>query len=279
MWGAGVGDRGTIPSHVAAVCAQRGVAVEVVNYGQLGYVSTQELITVIRALEHGERPKVVITYDGYNDVLTALDNGRAGLAYQEDHRRHEFNLLRHTGRLALSMLNSLALVRLVRRSTPKYPQRSASELEAIADQVFDIAVTNARCLKALGREFGFDVLTFWQPTIFDKPQLSSFEREQRALIEFSKPVFTRLRERLRAQQLSEIFLLDDVFRHAERPYFIDWAHLSEHGNLLIAQRIVEQLLPKLRGAATPGIEERCDDHDSVRSRARTELGAAEKRHE
>ena len=49
-WGSGARDAHTIPSAISRELAQRGIASEVINLGEMGYVSTQETI----ALSSGE---------------------------------------------------------------------------------------------------------------------------------------------------------------------------------------------------------------------------------
>ena len=43
------------------------------NYGQGAYVSTQELISLIRKLQGSSRPDIVILYSGYNDAVSAVN--------------------------------------------------------------------------------------------------------------------------------------------------------------------------------------------------------------
>ena len=71
LWGFGARDDQTIPSLLARKLHERGLKVEVKNLAELGYVSTQEVIGLIRELQTGYRPDVVIFYDGVNDTTSA----------------------------------------------------------------------------------------------------------------------------------------------------------------------------------------------------------------
>ena len=79
-WGTGSRDEYTIPSQLSKILAQRfGPRVEVVNYGEGGYVNTQELIRFLKEIERGNVPQIAIFYDGYNDVFSAFQNGIGGI--------------------------------------------------------------------------------------------------------------------------------------------------------------------------------------------------------
>jgi lysophospholipase L1-like esterase len=94
MWGTAQRDDHTI----AAEAARRlqtlapGSRVEVTNFGESGYVSSQELIDLILALRSGQRPDVVVFYDGINDVGTTVQFGMPGLPQNENKRIAEFDL-------------------------------------------------------------------------------------------------------------------------------------------------------------------------------------------
>ncbi|MGH7719731.1 MAG: SGNH/GDSL hydrolase family protein, partial [Gemmatimonadaceae bacterium] len=83
MWGMGAPDWGTIPAYLESELSRRARGpVCVVNYAELGFVSTQGVIQLVRLLEAGTVPDVVIFYDGINDVATAHTYQRAGLHFQ-----------------------------------------------------------------------------------------------------------------------------------------------------------------------------------------------------
>src|SRR5262249_55880433 len=93
LWGFGARDDHTIPSLLARALHDRGEAVEIRNLAEIGYVSTQELIALVRELQAGYRPDLVLFYDGVNDTTSALLEGEAGVSTNEVNRRREFNLL------------------------------------------------------------------------------------------------------------------------------------------------------------------------------------------
>src|SRR5262245_30798240 len=85
LWGMGARDDFTIPSYLAKFLAEEvpDARVEVTNFGELGYVSTQEVLSLEIALQRGDVPDIVIFYDAINDVFSSFQNGLAGSPQNE----------------------------------------------------------------------------------------------------------------------------------------------------------------------------------------------------
>ena len=64
LWGTGSKDEHTIPSFLQSMLGKR---YKLYNYGETGYVSTQELNYLLYQLAKGNIPDAVIFYDGVND--------------------------------------------------------------------------------------------------------------------------------------------------------------------------------------------------------------------
>src|SRR3954451_8179244 len=94
LCGIGARDHYTIPSFLSKMLTQAfPERIRVTNYGTTGFVNTQEMILLIRELQRGCRPQIVIFYDGYNDTFSAFQNRIAGIPLNEDNRVAEFNIL------------------------------------------------------------------------------------------------------------------------------------------------------------------------------------------
>ena len=165
--------------------------VDVKNLSDLGYVSTQEVICLLRELQGGYRPDLVIFYDGVNDTTSAVLSGEAGLTTNEVNRRREFNLLQSPGRL-VSALGSKTPRRLGLLSSRASPSTSGSA-GPLLDQArrfrmkrcagwqarSPIAISpTSRSVETLARGYGFRPFFFWQPTIFAKAKLTAVEQEE-----------------------------------------------------------------------------------------------------
>jgi lysophospholipase L1-like esterase len=211
MWGDSVRDEHTIPSLLAQRLRQQDYAVEVTNFAQLGYVSTQEWIALALELRRGNVPDLVIFFDGANDVGAAAANYRPGVSINEVNRQLEFNLLNDAswGRLFKSCAYNSAIGRLVRGGRgPEWADRQRDEMamrndERIAQQsaalqtlpanvtpeqrrqaekdLRDLEIgreavavyrANLRIVQALQKAAGFETLFLWQPTVLDRTQPS-----------------------------------------------------------------------------------------------------------
>ena len=60
VWGTGVSDSSTIPSLLNIELYKKGINSQVTNFGESGYVSTQELIMLMQELKSGNMPDFVI---------------------------------------------------------------------------------------------------------------------------------------------------------------------------------------------------------------------------
>lgn len=266
MMGMGARDPATIPSLLAARLGQRGHAVHIDNWGQLGHASTQEIITLMQALKAGEKPDVVIFYDGVNEMISAEQTGHTDRMFNEAHRRAEFNLLHGDRRRDLIVGGLLALVpRSVRRlrkltglrlrgpSPHHAPVCLSTEEElSLAARVIDTYAANVETARLLAAKHGFQVLFFWQPTLVTKKTRSP--HEQRYLSDGTGDL--ALRERLFAA-IGEAWRnhpalagqpdcidISAIFDHIEAPVYIDPFHLAEDGNA----RVAEAMLPALAAA-------------------------------
>lgn len=140
VWGSGVEWSETIPSYLAT----KGYTVT--NYGEVGYVSTQELILLILELRSAT-PNIVIFYDGYNDVFSGYQQGVAGLPMNEFNRVKEFNITKK------GLVN---FIQAKLHDEPRHELRSDLDIWKFRDG-------NIRIAKAIGEQFGFKVYDFWQP--------------------------------------------------------------------------------------------------------------------
>ena len=87
MFATGSRDDKTIPSFLGKKLAALGYNAEVSNFGQVGYVSSQEVLMLLWELQRGNVPDVAIFYDGNNDVASVFQNGRVGGTINEPRRR------------------------------------------------------------------------------------------------------------------------------------------------------------------------------------------------
>lgn len=247
-WGEGARDDATIPSHLARTLAEAGIPAEVVNMGEGGYVSTQELIWLLRELQQGNVPDIALFYNGLNDMYSAAQSGEAGIPQNEWNRRAEFNVsFRRIQVLELALFGprtGLYTARLLHRirmgdggGAPELP-------EGLAREVADVYLSNLRTIEALGEAYGFTPLVFWQPVLYNKPLRTPFEESlKETQPAHFEPFFDEaegyMLQAFEEQDLPFVHYIGDLFAERADPFYIDFAHVSEVGNRMIAERIAE----------------------------------------
>ena len=263
MWGVGARDAFTIPSILAQELQNKGMATEVINFGENGYVSTQEVIMLQLLLQKGQRPDLVIFYDGVNDTFSAFQQGMAGLTENEFHRVKEFNLLQpdrliamllkeiasrtSTMRFLTSGLRKAGMSReTVGGNSLPFANRAPIGEEALAQEVLNTYKGNIEFVKALSEHYHFKYIFYWQPTIFQQVYLTEYERAHRP----KRPALGQLVHRIyELVQKDEIESCEYSFRDLSRafgevtePIFIDWSHVGESGNAIIARKMAKDVL-------------------------------------
>lgn len=266
MWGVGARDAFTIPSILAQELQNKGVATEVINFGENGYVSTQEVITLQLQLQKGQRPDLVIFYDGVNDTFSAYQQGMAGLPENEFNRVKEFNLSQadrlnqRTAMVFMEIASRTSTMRFLTWGLRKagmsretvagnslpFVNRAPIGEEALAQEVLATYKTNIEFVKALSEDYRFKYFFYWQPTIFQKVHLTEYERAHRPKRPAVGQLVHRIYELVRKGQIeSREYSFHDLslaFADVMEPIFIDWGHVGESGNAIIARKMAKDVL-------------------------------------
>ncbi len=271
MFGWGARDEFTIPSIVARLAAHHvpGARVRVTNHGRDGYVTNQEVIQLEERLKAGERPHVVVFYDGINDVETAIARQRAGETYEEETLRATTEGRRRLRRQALTTLltetSTVGVIRALQRArsrpTDLEMRLAATDRDRLADEVVSVYLSNMAHVRRLSVAYGFDVLFYWQPMLYTKTAPTAYERSlfERRWFEDGPPVssdiyralWLKVYDRIRATPTRDPAFhdLSRLFDADPAPRFIDPQHLGESGNEIVARRMMDDLVPLLRARA------------------------------
>jgi lysophospholipase L1-like esterase len=269
-WGAGVPDSSTIPSLLREMLAESlGVPVRVVNMGQISWVSTQEMIQLSMLLRDGARPDAVITFDGFNDVCTAFDFGRAGVHWDYQQVRSRIEGEETSGlrsRAFLILLEETSTYQLLRRlgvagalsSPPPGGTRpmSAEARPVLAADVAAVFSGNLGFVDSMAASYGFLAIHALQPTIWtgdkpltpdEEPLLEGVEgfRRNGTTDEFLAFLHDSYEEIRQAEAGNPRFVdLTDVFDGVDRTVYTDAAgcHFNEAGNRLIAEILCRQII-------------------------------------
>ena len=174
-WGFGVPDDQTVPSQLSRLINQTwGLDAQVRNLGQRGYVSTQEVVYILRQLQSGYRPDVVVLYDGLNDAITAArfpDIPAAHWGFDDTRDKLERGDKKLTALGLVRPSGSLRLVRAVSRrlgisnvaGQERQTTMAEAEIEQLSERSVKIMLENYRIVMALSTEYGFLPIFLFQP--------------------------------------------------------------------------------------------------------------------
>ncbi len=181
MWGTYLRDAATVASVTAqrlAAAGPPGVTFDVTNFGEGGYVFTQEVLELELQLRTGHIPDVVVFYDGLNDVASAAQRGEVGVPQNEGNRVREFDIGRtvyatETGtgsefRAMGTIVGEIAQrVQLFQRifALAARPANPARTPEQLGPDIAHIYANTASLVEALSHAYGFKVLYVWQPLL------------------------------------------------------------------------------------------------------------------
>lgn len=254
LWGTGVRDDHTIPSLTGDMLSQKGFHMDVFNFGESGYVSTQELVALMVELKNGNVPDIVVFYDGVNDVFSAFQQKEAGIPQNEYNRIAEFNAFRGKKNLVRSLFSALASFSTVRFITEKVSRKkdfsstySHTDSESLTFAVARHYWSNLRMIESLAKEYGFKTVFYLQPAIFHKNHITPYElkqfEEMKYLESFFEQAYQKTADHEDKPASIYFYNISDIFKDIKAPLFIDWCHIGESGNAIIARRMTEDLDP------------------------------------
>ena len=270
IWGPGVRDDYTVPSHLSRLVEDAGLCTEVTNLGEQGYVSTQELIYLMRKLQRGDVPALAVFYDGVNETFSAFQNQRAGLPQNEVNRRNEFNLLRDEDRLRNAFVTHAAMpegigrlgAAIWRRVQPaqgdfgvdpnqRRAQIEIADADALTEDIVAVYKANIDVIRMLARQYQFTPLFYWQPLIFTKATLSEYEQAWHDQAsgqwrEFLLAAYDGVARDRDLNALESFRNISGIFDEREEPYYLDAFHLTEDGNREVASAMLEDVVRRLR---------------------------------
>lgn len=250
VWGTGARDEFTIPSELAKIWAQNPNMgnVRVTNFGNWGYVRTQENVLLMHELQRGNVPNLVIFYDGVNDLVSTFMANEAGLPQNALNREEEFNIRLSTKRQLAMLLTSSNLYRattgLGRKVAGGTPTQPANN-DSLAQASIDAYKHGLEVADALGSTYGFKVLNFWQPHVFGKAPRTDFEESYRKKEHHFEELFNKayaiVPHDADLAGRSNFFDLSGAFNGMDESIFIDFVHKSERGNALIANEMNKEV--------------------------------------
>jgi lysophospholipase L1-like esterase len=237
IWGTGVSDEFTIPSKFASITSDYQVS----NYGEAAYTAHQSLEMLINLIQAGERPDVVIFYDGVNDVKYKCRKKHSWYSHSwEDHYVPRFELYDSVfsfdyalGTLRTAGIRLKAAIK--QRLDGGAKTYNCHEDQKKAERIAAALVQDWKIVQMIVESNGGQFFPFLQPvSYFSRTRLDriSVSEELRRQFELIYPMIKREAESLRGfHDLTELFDRNEYI-------YVDYAHVSPNGNSYAAERIL-----------------------------------------
>lgn len=267
LWGFGARDEHTIPSELSRLLAAHPSGpIEVENFAVPGYVTEQALLVLERQLKENNVPNVVIFYGGFNDALAALVNQRAGAPLWDQYYRvgtlASFWLRSATYASGRDLACQLGLREQVANAAPR------DEFDHLAEETARALTKTRSLVDHLARAYGFRAIFFWQPNVHDKPALTQREavfaapdarlslggfeyftvgNDARDFLLLARAAARRSADAVPGSPLVD---LSAAFADHSDAVFLDRCHLTERGNVLLAEQMLPHILKLLTSTAS-----------------------------
>jgi hypothetical protein len=270
-WGFGcTADERTIPGHLEVLLRAKypDCDIEVVNAGQIGFTSTQELIYYHRIIAP-LKPDLVLLFDGYNDVLADLMNPTSGWPLHADLLESRYQDSIRSPQLGRAFSAFVRQSRFLDLSIRKLSELLAPATRSPATPVVPAEETAASYLRnvvALSRLAA--PITVWialqpVPAFTRKPlapeEARIVDRKGKAILRYKQRIETTYRaieSGLRAAGLP-VINLELALGAAPRLMFADECHFGDEAAERIAIRIAEEWSPSnVPRRPAPAIESR-----------------------
>ncbi len=256
MWGARVEDKHTIPSWFA-LCSSKKY--QVVNHGETGFNSRQNLARLINILVKKDSTDLVVFYDGVNDTnflcnaAISIPGHMRELQFKntlmtqnstQSYFKANNTIYSHGTELIYKIFleNTKILVdKVIRKYTTK--QNDLNYVCHFDRQRAELVANHLlRCWELahdLTLARGINFIAILQPNTFvDLAKDDYIENQLGELAEENfKMVYNLLREKIKERNYSWIYDFSHVLDGSESPIYYDFCHLNEEGNKIIADNI------------------------------------------
>jgi lysophospholipase L1-like esterase len=247
-WGVGARDNFTVPSLLSQKLNQETPRYLVSNYGEKGYCLTQEIIYLVLLLKQGKIPDYTIFYDGVNEVMVGYKNSKAGSIFGANYIRRQLyhkdtvwenltQIWRQT-ELYRGIKDVSDLVKSPFRIEKPLTPEDNQALERLADDIVADYLRNIGLVKHLAQSYGFQYLFIWQPALCTNQALTAEEKQLAAWTNKKMvKLYQLVYERMAQVQMPHFYNIATMFDQKKNTLFFSWAHITEEGNNLVADRL------------------------------------------
>jgi len=242
VWGTGVMDIHTIPSILQE---ELGPDFDVYNYGEMGWVAAQEFNMLLSLLSKGEIPDIVIFYDGGNDSFASV--------YSPAIPRDPQNVRNHEEALKTSylyrMIQGSTLRKTLRRLTRNvnWDEVVRDSIDVNSMELINLYNHHIKQVQAIAEAYDFEVYFFWQPILLSQSrQMEEYELEfinktSEVRLDAEALIYEKAKEAFSSREEEGVFFIGDIFNEVEGPIYMDWIHVGEKGNRIIADEFIHRI--------------------------------------
>src|SRR5262245_23633726 len=242
-FGYGVTDEYTLPSRLQEHLERRypGWCLEVTNYGQGFYFSSQEMLQFITALKDGRVPDWAIFVDGANDTYQV--SSKRDTPFFSDAVRSLWQRRNSGGVCPRVDWSWLPVVQVAHRFWPALAPTPAADApvpvpdsERSGAYVAERYQANVRVLRALCAEYHVQCRFVWQPTFFN------YDRTLHPTFPYPGEVpkfWAEAYDQVRAWRAPDVLYLGDMLMNVREKVFVDNVHYNEKWTGEIASRIAD----------------------------------------
>lgn len=228
-------DDHTIPSEVVRLGEAEGRPIRARNYGAQGLTNYQETQIFAQLLVAGERPDLVVFYDGINDIALQLQNALAHRDVAGEPGQLQSNLIREAMTTAGITPSDAAPSPLLPANAPV--PAGQVPLDGLVQDVVGVYGDGIELAINLGNAYGVPVLHYWQPDLLTRTPLDPGEEELLATQGLDEMIYASMRAfwtRVRAALPDGVIDISTAFDQLDVPVLTDIVHVNEDGARAVA---------------------------------------------
>lgn len=229
-WGTGSNDKNTIPSLI-----EKLTNISTLNLGETGYNNTQELNLLLKELVK-HKPKIIIFYDGVNDVGKCMKDLNYFSTGQETVLQSALGET-YSKKLIIAPLKILEKVKkYFKKNQNTKPSYDCDTNISKAEKIAKTFVNNWIAVQLIAKKNNIKFIPILQPTIFTSTSNKDYLSINNELKKQYEILYELIKKELSKKKFKYLNL-ENSLNKAEN-YFIDFCHLSPNGNMKIAREIV-----------------------------------------
>ncbi len=233
VWGTGSRDFETIPSFLESLSNKK-----VINMGEAGYTTTQELNLLIKNLTFF-KPKYIIFYDGFNDVyFKCREENNFYSSARENKIKRKINNSELLNLLEPTFRGITFIQKILNKKFRQLSFDCHKNLEK-SNKIAQVFVDNWMLAKKISENYKIKFIPILQPNAFTTKSNLKHLKLDKSLELQVKTLYPLIKNELEKRKIEYVNfekLLDE-----KKYFFIDFVHASPNANKKIANEIIKYL--------------------------------------